>query len=125
MKLWTIRNEQLAAFESALERRFVDETMIQLRRKYPEVCARLDSAAIRASIDTALEKRAAYRFETPETVRLYLDLMYLLGFDFDGSPRRRWVRKTLTDFDLGPRTRLSLLVDEARALAPGGRGLPA
>jgi len=65
--------------------------------------------------------------------------MYLLGFDFDRDPEKERVRGTLTDFDLGARTRLLLLVKEARErtrlaeqgsrgherLVVGGRGLSA
>ena len=117
MKLWTIRTEQLAALHAALERQFAGRAMAYVRRQYPETCAALDERTIGASIETALEKRATYQFDSEETVFAYLDLMYLLGFDFDADPRCEWVRETLTDFDLGARTRLLFLVEEARARA--------
>lgn len=117
MKLWTIRTEQLAALHAVLERRFADRAMAYVRRQYPGTCAALDERTIRASIETALGKRATYQFDSEETFFAYLDLMYLLGFDFDLNPQCEWVRETLTDFDLGPRTRLLLLVEEARARA--------
>jgi len=83
---------------------------------YPQVCSALEESSIRASVETALQKRATYRFDSEETFFAYLDLMYLLGFDFDRDADKEWVRGTLTDFDLGARTRL-LLVDEARERA--------
>ena len=117
MKLWTIRTEQLAALHSELERQVADRAMAYVRRRYPETCAALDERAIRASIETALGKRATYQFDSEETFFAYVDLMYRLGFDFDTNPQSEWVRETLTDFDLGPRTRLLLLVEEARERA--------
>lgn len=117
MKLWTIRNEQLDAIQAALERRFVRRAMAYVRRQHPATCAALDERAIRASVETALEKRAVHRFDSEETVFAYLDLMYLLGFGFDTDPRCEWVRATLNDFDLGARTRLLLLVEQARERA--------
>ncbi len=114
MKLWTIRREQLAALQVAYERQFCDRAVAYLRRQYPRVCAALEERSIRASVETALQKHATYRFDSEETLLAYLDLMYLLGFDFDRDPEKEWVRGTLTDFDLGPRTRLLLLVEEAR-----------
>ena len=117
MKLWTIRTEQLAALHAVLERQFVDRAMAYVRHQHPGTCTALDERAIRASIETALKKRATYQFDSEETVFAYLDLMYLLGFDFDADPRCEWVRETLTDFDLGARTRLLFLVEEARARA--------
>jgi hypothetical protein len=114
MKLWTIRNEQLEALNAALERQLAGRAVAYVRRQYAGTCAALDEPAIRASIDTALEKRAVHRFDSEETFFAYLDLMYLLGFEFDTDPRCEWVRETLTDFDLGPRTRLLFLVEQAR-----------
>ncbi len=117
MKLWTIRNEQLGALHAGLERQVADRAVAYVRRQYPGTCAALDERAIRASIETALGMRANYQFDSEETFFAYLDLMYLLGFDFDLNPQCEWVRETLTDFDLGPRTRLLLLVEQARARA--------
>jgi hypothetical protein len=115
MKLWTIRNEQLAALQAVYERLLADRAVAYVRREHPRTCAALDESAIRASVETALQNRAAYRFDSEETLFAYLDLMYLLGFDFDRDPRSAWAQARLTDFDLGPRTRLLLLVEEARS----------
>jgi hypothetical protein len=124
MRLWTIRKEQLAALQAVQERRLVDRAVAYVRRGHPAVCAALEEGSIRASVETALQKRAAYRFDSEETYLAYLDLMYLLGFDFDESPRCEWVRPLLTDFSLGPRTRLLLLVEQARSRPPRpGTGL--
>jgi len=114
MKLWTIRNEQLAALQVASERQLCDRAVAYVRRQYPQVCAAQEERSIRASVETALQKRVTYRFDSEETFFAYLDLMYLLGFDFDRDPEKERVRGTLTDFDLGARTRLLLLVKEAR-----------
>jgi hypothetical protein len=124
LNLWTIRDEQLAAFHAELERQLAGRAFAYLRRQYPAACAALGDAAVRRSIETALQKRIPYRFESEETVFAWLDLMYLLGLDFDTDPdpRFEWVRQRLTDFDLGARTRLLLLVEEVRAdLASSGR----
>jgi hypothetical protein len=117
MKLWTIRNEQLAALQLAYERRFFDRAVAYVKRKYPLACATLDETSIRASVDGALRSRVTYRFDSEECVLAYLDLMYLLGFDFVRDPRCAWAAERLTDFDLGPRTRLLLLVEEAQSRA--------
>lgn len=115
MRLWTIREEQLVALQKVQERRLVDRAVAYVRRGHPAVCAALDEGSIRASAETALRKRDAYRFDSEETYLAYLDLMYLLGFDFDEDPGCQWVRQRLTDFSLGPRTRLLLLVEDARS----------
>jgi hypothetical protein len=119
MKLWTIRREQLAAFEAESERQLVRRATAYVHRQHPGKCAALGDEAVHASVATALQKRAPYRFDSEETLFAWLDLMYLLGFEFDTDPWCGWIRPTLTDFDLGARTRLLSLVQEARAL--GGR----
>jgi hypothetical protein len=124
LNLWTIRDEQLAAFHADLERQLAGRAVAYLRRQYAAACAALGDAAVIRSVETALEKRAAYRFDSEETVFAWLDLMYLLGRDFDTNPdpRFEWARERLKDFDLGARTRLLLLVEEVRAdLAAAGR----
>jgi hypothetical protein len=122
VRLWTIRTEQLAALQGMLELQLADRAAAYVRGEYPATCAALDEPTIRASVQTALAKGAPYRFESEETIFAYLDLMYLLGFDFDLNPRCAWVRETLTDFDLGARTRLLLLVEQARARAGHANG---
>lgn len=122
MRLWTIRTEQLAALQGMLELQLADRAVAYVRREYFATCAALDEPTIRASVQTALAKGATYRFDSEETILAYLDLMYLLGFDFDVNPRSGWVRERLTDFDLGARTRLLLLVEEARARAVQAKG---
>ncbi|TMA24775.1 MAG: hypothetical protein E6J78_19450 [Deltaproteobacteria bacterium] len=114
MRLWTIRSQQLRALETARERAFEDRAVARQRATYPEKCATLDEEAIRASFRTALAKRSDYRFDSEETVFAWLDLMYLLGFEFEEAPRCAWAKAILTDFDLGARTRLLLTVERAR-----------
>jgi len=117
MRLWTIRTEQLAALQGIYEQRLVDRAVKYVRRQHPRACASLAESAIRASVETALGKREAFRFDSEETVLAWLDLMYLLGFGFDDDPRCAWARERLADFTLGARTRLLLTVEDARERA--------
>jgi len=94
--------EQLEALQLAVERQFCDRAVTYLGRQYPQVCAALDERSIRASVETALQKRATYRFDSEETFFAYLDLMYLLGFDFDRDPEKEWVRGTFDRFRSRP-----------------------
>lgn len=110
-----IRQRQLDALRSVTEEEFERRAAAYLRQTYPAQCEGLDAAAVRESVRVALRKRSEYEFDSEETVLLYLDLMYLLGFDFDTAPASSWVRQTLNDFDLAPRTRLVLLKEEAEA----------
>ena len=112
--MWTIRLAQLEALASARQRELENRAIAFLRREFPEAEA-LAEQRLRESVDIALRKGETYRFGSEQEVRSYLELMFLLGFDFDEQPRFAWARQTLTDFELGPGTRLEILVDEARA----------
>jgi Domain of unknown function (DUF4123) len=113
--LWTIRAEQMQAMAEARREQMIDRCVEFVRGEFPDLCARMTAAQVRDSVRTALAKGERWKFGAREEVMLYLELMYLLGFDFDESRRGAWARGMLGDFDLGPRTRLELLVDEARA----------
>jgi hypothetical protein len=109
-----IRRAQLEALGRAHEESFERRAAGHLRVKYPDPCRELGEAAVRQSVRTAMAKRKEHRFETEECVLLYLDLMYLLGFDCDSDPDLPWVREMLADEALGARTRLVLLEERAR-----------
>jgi hypothetical protein len=113
-----IRREQLQALARAHEESFERRAAGRLRVKYPDRYRELGELAVRQSVRTAMAKGKEHRFETEECILLYLDLMYLLGFDCDSD--LPWVRDTLADEGLGARTRLVLLEERARK-QPGSR----
>jgi hypothetical protein len=108
--LWTIRDAQLEAMKAERRSAFELSAAAQLRADFPEV-ARFDDRVLCAMVQTAMSKGEEYHFNSTEDVFAYLELMILLGAGFDQDPK---VRGTLTDPELGSRTRLSLLLDEAR-----------
>jgi hypothetical protein len=108
-----IRSEQMEALIKSRELEFENRAAAYLDKAFPEKCGQLSDEAIRDSVKTAMLKRKEYRFESEEAIILYLGLMYLLGFDFDTNAEYDWVKETLTDYDLPPRTRLVLLNEKA------------
>lgn len=112
--MFVIRTEQLEALGKAHEESFERRVARRLRVKYPARCRGLDEDALRESVRIAMRKRTEHRFESEECILLYLDLMYLLGFDCDSDPSVPWVGEILADESLGARTRLVLLEERAR-----------
>jgi hypothetical protein len=110
-----IRQEQVDALRAVREREFERQAAAYLWRKFPVRCTRLGEDVVRRSVKIAMRKRTEYQFDSEEAVLLYLDLMYMLGFDFDTAAESAWVRATLTDYDLSARTRLILLSQQARS----------
>lgn len=113
--LWTIRDAQLEALRRARERELGERILDAMRLEFPSECARLGDEALQTMLETADRKGAAFRFAEPEEVALYLEAMFLLGAEFDELPRNRWALAILGDRDLDARTRLTVLVDQARA----------
>jgi hypothetical protein len=108
-----IRKEQLVALGRVPEREFVRKASAYLYERYPEICNELGSRGVRDSVELALSKREEYRFKTEDTILLFLDCMYLLGFEFDKNDMFPWVNDILTDFEVRPRTRMLLLLEQA------------
>lgn len=108
-----IRKAQMEALRNSREMEFENRAVAYLKKEFAEQCNQLSDEAIRDSVKTAMFKRKEYRFKSEETIILYLNLMYLLGFDFDKNANNEWVQETLTDYDLTPRTRMVLLNEKA------------
>src|SRR4051812_23882233 len=113
--MFVIRTAQLEALGKALEHAFARRTAELLKKKYPESCKRLGDDGVRNWVAKAMEKRSEHRFDDEESIIVYLDLMQVLGFDFDQDPRLPWVQATLRDPDLSAKVRLGLLWERARA----------
>jgi hypothetical protein len=113
MPIWTIRDAQLDAMQEFKLREFETRALGFLAREFPESTG-LDEDLRRRSVRTALEKGEQYGFDAAEDLYCWLELMYLLGLDFDVSPGAAWVQPLLQDEDLAIRTRLRLLVEDAR-----------
>lgn len=88
---------------------FAKKAAAYIKEKYPDKCQILSEQNIEDAITTAFQKRSEYDFKSEYDIIAYLDLMYILGFDFDTNTELPWVRDILCDFDLDARTRFILL----------------
>lgn len=113
MQLWTIRDEQLKAMQAARMRAYEDETIAWLRRSFPE-CEHREEAALRGWVQRAVKNGGPFQYTKAEDVQAWLELMALLGEDFENDPRCAWARTLLSEFETGPRSRLQSAVNEAR-----------
>ena len=111
-----IRKEQLDAFAKEKEKKFEREAFQYIKTTYPDKCKSLTDDQIKESILTAKQKSENYSLFTTETVMLYIDLMYLLGFDFDTDKNYPWVQEILLDDELRGRTRMLYLKSKANNL---------
>jgi hypothetical protein len=109
-----IRREQMMLFEEAQRHWFALEMVDHLHRYAPAHAARIgDHASYQLSL-RGLDKAGQYGFSCRGPVRLYIELMVLLGTHFDTDPQYPWATRILNGRrELGEMQRADLLQQEA------------
>ena len=92
-----VRAEQLKAFEDAAVQRLEDRMAAHLRELAPQHCNAVGEENLRKVVRTGIERAANYGLTFRGPVRFYLDLMIMLGSDFDTDPQYPWAAAILTD----------------------------
>lgn len=107
-----IRQEQLQAFDDAAMPAFENFMVDHLKRFATRHCAVLGEPGVRQVIQLGVKNAAAYGLTTRGPVRLFIELMFLLGSGFDRDPQLRWAHNILTDDNIsdGP-TRADVLYE--------------
>jgi hypothetical protein len=95
-----IRAEQIKTFEQAAMRRFEDEMVAHLRQLAPQHCNAVGEEGLRQVIRTGYQRAIGYGYTNRGPVRLYLDLMIMLGSDFDTDPQYPWAADLLKDTNI-------------------------
>jgi len=92
-----IRPAQMKVFEEAALLRFEDEMVGHLRQLAPQHCNAVGEEGLRQVIRTGFKRAAGYSLTNRGPVRFYLDLMIMLGSDFDTDPQYPWAAALLKD----------------------------
>ena len=82
-----IREEQMKVFEDAALRRFEDEMVVHSKEFTPRLCKVLGDKQLRVALRQAMERSGTYGFTNRGPIRLYIELMFLCGSDFDTDPQ--------------------------------------
>ena len=92
-----IRREQMDVFVSAALDTF-ERTMRDHAKAFaPGHCAALGDEGVARVVRLGLERARTHGFSKRGPARLYIDLMLLLGSDFDTDPQYPWAAEILTD----------------------------
>ncbi len=89
----TIRAAQLATFEEAATKRFVEETAAELKRILPRHCEALGTEGVRDAIRAGVKQASAYGIVSERGATGYVRLMFMFGADFDR--KHEWARQVL------------------------------
>lgn len=110
----TIRKEQFAAFEKQEVKKFEDPTYLHLNKLYPVQCQNLGESKLRQMIQVGIKRAAAYGILREHDVRKYIEVMVVLGPDFDRDTKFPWASSLLNDEKLkDPKAKANRLYETA------------
>lgn len=90
-----IRKEQMKAFENDALRRFEDEMVVHSKEFTPRLCKVIGDEQLRVALRQTMERADTYGFTNRGPIRLYIELMFLYGNDFDTDPQYPSLGKVL------------------------------
>lgn len=82
-----VRAEQMKVFEQDALRRFEDEMVAHSKEFTPRLCEVIGDDQLRVALRQAIDRAGTYGFTNQGPVRLYIELMFLCGSDFDTDPQ--------------------------------------
>ena len=92
-----IRTEQMRALSEVRELAVSDELAGLLRKHWPVECAALGPTALLQRVRLGIECARRYGLREQQDLARYLNLMFLLGDNFDTDPRYPWAAAFLND----------------------------
>jgi hypothetical protein len=110
----TIRRAQLAAFSEVDVERFEHWMLAHLRTFFPKQCEAEGEFHLRETIRYGMKHAAAHGFRRKRDVCKYIDLMVVLGRDFDTDPQYPWAGMILTELR-NPETKIEALHAAAKS----------
>ncbi len=90
-----IREEQLAEFRRSALADFENEMILHSKSFSPKLSEVLGDDQLRIAVRQAMDRAAKYGFTNRGPIRLYIELMFLCGSDFDTDPQYPEIGKVL------------------------------
>ena len=116
----TIRDAQLDVLSRQPRVRFEADLARHVRRYFPHECERGDVAGF---VRMGIQRAAAHGFDAQVDTALYLNLMAMLGAEFDEDPQIPWAARGLDDPSIpSPSARLNGVYDRAVAFLESACG---
>lgn len=92
-----IRPEQMAQMEQYAERAFQSEMADHLHAFAPARTRSMGGEWLKTLVNTGVSRARGHGFTLRGPLRLYLDLMFLFGSDFDTDPQYPWAGEVLKE----------------------------
>jgi hypothetical protein len=97
-----IRSEQMKVFEQASSRSFEDLMVQHIKEFAPKHVEAIGDQVVHQIVVSGIERAREYGFTTRGPVRFYIELMFMLGSDFDTDLQLPWAAETLKKSDQTP-----------------------
>ena len=78
-----------------------------LRQRFPEKTRDILDSILRATIKKGIRSAELYEINTEINVEKYIDLMFILGLDFDVSSKTKWAGELLSNKEMPPDERIN------------------
>jgi hypothetical protein len=95
--LLKIRDEQMKIFEQAAQRNFAGEMVGHVRQFAPRHSKIIGEHGVRQVVGMGMERARRYGLNNRGPVRFYIELMFMLGSDFDTDPQYPWASEVLNE----------------------------
>ena len=106
-----IRQEQMDEFTKFELKKFEDSMVLHLRQDLSEKVEGLPGEDLRDIIQRGISVAEEYGIQIEDDVKRYIDLMFILGEDFDTSEESIWAGELLKKEEMEPEERLSKIFD--------------
>jgi hypothetical protein len=108
----TIRAEQMKRLSEAARMRFEDIMVVHLNKFFPERTQAAGEPKVRELIRYGIRRAGSYQIKAQRDVSRYIDLMIVLGSNFDSDKRLPWAGAILKTRN-SPAQRISVLLKTA------------
>lgn len=109
-----ISRAHMTAFSDAASRRFEERLISFFREKTPALCRSYNEHTLRDTIHVGVKRAEGYGLTTEYDVARYVNVVLVLGPNFDTDPRFPWAEAILNHETLDGRTKADMLAARTR-----------
>ena len=108
-----IRAAQIEKLSETALKSFEEMMVVHLNKFFPDHCGAAGEPKVRELIRHGVKRAASYQITAKRDVSRYIDLMIVLGDDFDCDLRLPWAQEILRTRN-SPEVRISVLLKTAQ-----------
>jgi hypothetical protein len=104
-----IRKDQMEAMDQLAVKHFEERTTEELKQSFPKHARLLGEGKLRQRVRDGFARARAYGLSSRNGLRLFVELIFLLGNSFDTDPQVSWAAQILNDSAADEATRVDRL----------------